>query len=290
MTYTIAGHDPVTGQVGLATASYSANLLGNVAAVHRGTAGTALVAAQAFSDPRVGRRAARLLAEGAGRDAVLMAVQDDPGAAFRQLVGVTSGGLVLACSGELCVPVVADRSDDGAGVAVAGNMLADGRVVAAAADAFSRSGRDGAGLADRLLTALRAGHRAGGDLRGDRAAGLLVLGGGRGGEEVDLRVDLDADPVAALERVRAATRDRVVARACRAWAMAPRPDRGRGRALLATLDALAAPDVEAQAWTAVLRAVLDGAPEADLPPAVAALAAGFTAMTARWSAEDEDGE
>jgi hypothetical protein len=43
---------------------------------------------------------------------------------------VTSGGLVLVCSGSLCVPVVADRSDDGAGVAVAGNMLADGRVVA----------------------------------------------------------------------------------------------------------------------------------------------------------------
>ena len=35
MTYTIAGSDPATGQVGLATASYSANLLGNVAAVHR---------------------------------------------------------------------------------------------------------------------------------------------------------------------------------------------------------------------------------------------------------------
>jgi len=59
---------------------------GNVAAVHRRTAGTALVAAQAFSDPRTGRRAARLLAEGAGRDAVLVAVQDDRGAAFRQLV------------------------------------------------------------------------------------------------------------------------------------------------------------------------------------------------------------
>src|SRR5437763_956994 len=135
MTYTIAGHDPVTGQVGLATASYSANLLGNVAAVHRGTAGTALVAAQAFSDPRVGRR--------------------------------------------------------------------------------------------------------------------------RGGGGVALRVDLDAEPVAALQRVRAATRDRGVARACRAWVMAPRPDRGRGRALLAALDALATPDVEAQAWTAALRGVLD---------------------------------
>ena len=55
MTYTIAGREPATGQVGLATASYSANLRGNVAAVHRGTAGAALVAAQAFSDPPVPR-------------------------------------------------------------------------------------------------------------------------------------------------------------------------------------------------------------------------------------------
>jgi hypothetical protein len=37
--------------------------------------------------------------------------------------------------------------------------LADGWVVAAAADEFGRSGRDGTGLADRLLAALRAGHR-----------------------------------------------------------------------------------------------------------------------------------
>ena len=83
------------------------------------------MAAQAFSDPPVGRRAARLLAEGASRDAVLAAVQVDPGAAFRQLVGVTSSGMVLACSGALCVPVAADWFDDGAGFAVAGDMLTD---------------------------------------------------------------------------------------------------------------------------------------------------------------------
>ena len=87
------------------------------------------MAAQAFSDPPVGRRAARLLAEGASRDAVLAAVQVDPGAALRQLVGVTSSGMVLASSGALYVPVAADCFDDGAGFAVAGNMLADCRVV-----------------------------------------------------------------------------------------------------------------------------------------------------------------
>jgi hypothetical protein len=68
-----------------------------------------------------------------------------------------SGGPVLAWSGALCVPVVADRLGDGTGVAVAGNMLADGRVVSAAGDAFGRSGRGGAGLGDRLLAALRPG-------------------------------------------------------------------------------------------------------------------------------------
>ncbi len=47
--------------------------------------------------------------------------------------------------------------------------------------------------------------------------------------------------------------------------------------------------MQTQAWTAVLRGVLDGVPAADLPRAVAALAAGFTAMTARWSIGDEDG-
>jgi hypothetical protein len=52
---------------------------------------------------------------------------------------------------------------------------------------------------------------------------------------------------------------------------------------------LAVPDVEAQVWAAVLRVVVDDTPEANLPPAVAALVAVFTAMTAWWLAGDEDG-
>ena len=57
---------------------------------------------------------------------------------------------MLACSGVRCVPVVADRCDDGGGVAVAGNMLAGGSAVVAAADAFDHAARDGVGFADRL--------------------------------------------------------------------------------------------------------------------------------------------
>ena len=61
-------------------------------------------------------------------------------------------------------------------------------------------------LARRLLAALRAGDRAGGDRRGRQSAALLVVarGMGYGGTSdivVDLRVDDHADPMAELGRL-----------------------------------------------------------------------------------------
>jgi uncharacterized Ntn-hydrolase superfamily protein len=61
-------------------------------------------------------------------------------------------------------------------------------------------------LADRLLTALAAGDRAGGDRRGRQSAALLVVrqAGGYGGTsdvEVDLRADDHPDPVPELRRL-----------------------------------------------------------------------------------------
>ena len=61
-------------------------------------------------------------------------------------------------------------------------------------------------LSRRLLAALTAGDRAGGDRRGRQSAALLVVrrAGGYGGTsdvEVDLRVDDHTDPVAELARL-----------------------------------------------------------------------------------------
>ena len=66
-------------------------------------------------------------------------------------------------------------------------------------------------LPDRLLAALLAGDRAGGDRRGRQSAALLVVraGGGYGeGDDrwIDLRVDDHPDPVPELQRLRAVWR------------------------------------------------------------------------------------
>ena len=61
-------------------------------------------------------------------------------------------------------------------------------------------------LAERLLVALAAGDRAGGDRRGRQSAAIAVVarGGGYGGNDdnlVDLRVDDHPDPVPELRRL-----------------------------------------------------------------------------------------
>jgi uncharacterized Ntn-hydrolase superfamily protein len=81
-----------------------------------------------------------------------------------------------------------------------GNLLAGPQVVEEMARAFETSPGE---LADRLLAALRAGEKAGGDRRGKQSAALLVAkaGAGYGGfndRYLDLRVDDDHEPVRGL--------------------------------------------------------------------------------------------
>jgi uncharacterized Ntn-hydrolase superfamily protein len=88
-------------------------------------------------------------------------------------------------------------------VAVQGNILVGEATVVAMLQAFQTT--SGA-LAGRLLAALKAGDRAGGDRRGKQSAALLVVkpAGGYGGlndRYLDLRVDDHPHPVDELERL-----------------------------------------------------------------------------------------
>src|SRR6202043_2682481 len=92
----------------------------------------------------------------------------------------------------------------GEGFACQGNILATDRVVPAMADAFRAS--EGVPLAERLIEALRAAQREGGDKRGQEGAGLYVAkpGGGYGGNHdryIDLRVDHHDEPIEELARI-----------------------------------------------------------------------------------------
>ena len=78
-----------------------------------------------------------------------------------------------------------------------GNTLTGREVLAAMAAAYEETRGP---LADRLVAALVAGDRAGGDHRGRLAAGVRVAAPGRGGAVLALDVDESADAVAELAR------------------------------------------------------------------------------------------
>ncbi|SCL36646.1 Uncharacterized conserved protein, Ntn-hydrolase superfamily [Micromonospora rhizosphaerae] len=135
-------------------------------------------------------------------DVVAGLVAADPGRDDRQLgvVGATGDGATW--TGTRCHPWAGGQAGDG--WAAQGNILAGPHVIDAIRDAWL--GGDALPFPQRLLGALRAGDRAGGDRRGRQSAGLLVVerhGGyaGTGDTLVDLRVDDHPDPVTELGRL-----------------------------------------------------------------------------------------
>ena len=82
----------------------------------------------------------------------------------------------------------------GEGFSVAGNMLANERVIQETAQAFQESQK---AFAERLIAALEAGEAAGGDKRGKQSAALLICST-EDYPELNLRVDDHADPLVEL--------------------------------------------------------------------------------------------
>jgi uncharacterized Ntn-hydrolase superfamily protein len=91
--------------------------------------------------------------------------------------------------------------------AVAGNMLVGNHVIEAMSRTFEA---EKGNLAERLLKALEAGQKAGGDKRGRMSAALLVADKQWKSEtrpQLDLRVDVHPDPVKELRKVYTISRE-----------------------------------------------------------------------------------
>jgi Flp pilus assembly protein TadD len=113
-------------------------------------------------------------------------------------------------------------------------MMARDTVWGAMIEAFERGQGD---LEDRLLGALEAAEREGGDLRGAQAAALTVVSATPSASPqldrvVDLRIDDHPDPVAEIRRLLAYSRAHQDAHRARAKLTS-----GDAKAALATLDA-----------------------------------------------------
>ena len=199
MTFSIVARDPATGDLGVAVAS---KFLAVGSVVPWARAGAGAIATQALANVRYGPDGLAALAAGGGAVGVLRGLTDaDEGRSDRQAGIVDAHGGAATYTGSGCLTWAGGLTGDA--VAVQGNILTGPEVVEATLAAYTAA--EGP-FPDRLLDALLAGDRAGGDARGRQSAALLVVreGAGYGGADdrwLDLRVDDHADPVPELQRV-----------------------------------------------------------------------------------------
>ena len=203
MTWSIIARDPRTGEIGIAVATKFFAVGGRVPFLQAGFGG---LATQALINPLYGRRGMALLeAEVPAADVVRLLTEADAGHPVRQVHVMDRDGRFAAHTGPQCVDWAGDLT--GKDCSCAGNMLAGPQVVAETVRAFEREG--GLPLAQRLITALKAGEAAGGDKRGKQSAALIVASTEEY-SDLDLRVDDHVDPLAELTRLEAVSRERWV--------------------------------------------------------------------------------
>jgi uncharacterized Ntn-hydrolase superfamily protein len=164
--------------------------------------GVGAVATQSIVEPAYGPRGLGQLRRGASApDALRRLLGDDGQADVRQVAIVDSHGRVAVHTGARCIREAGHRLADG--VSAQANMMERPTVPSAMLEAFRASDAD---LAGRLLAALEAAEREGGDIRGRQSAAVVVVAPRASGQPmqdrpVDLRVDDHPDPVAELRRL-----------------------------------------------------------------------------------------
>src|SRR3954463_9564488 len=170
MTYSILGW-AADGDLGVAVQS---RFPGVGSLVPYGEAEVGVVATQGFGNPRHGSVGLRLLRCGATpQQAVDILLNDDSNERKRQFALVDRNGDVAAYTGDdLHAWDGWAGSAAGRDCVALGNGLASSDVVQQMVKTFEGSR---ASLAERLMTALESGQRAGGDIRGQQSAALLVL-------------------------------------------------------------------------------------------------------------------
>jgi len=195
-TYSIVAFDRPSGELGVAVQSHWFSV-GSVVCWAR--PGVGAVATQAIAQVAHGPDALQHLARGLDPAGAIEAVlREDESADYRQLGAVDAAGRASSHTGRSCIAYAGAQS--GEGFSCQANMMAREGVPGAMADAYGSHDGD---LAERLLAALDAGESAGGDVRGQQSAALLVVpaSGEPWRTRFELRVDDHAAPLLELRRL-----------------------------------------------------------------------------------------
>ena len=209
MTFSIVAVSDDRQWLGVAVAS---RVLAVGRAVSAAAVGAGAIATQAHCNMSYRPQGMELLKAGlSAGDVVAALVADDLGPDGRQIGVVDHNGASASHTGPKASSWAGGRT--GLGYAIQGNILAGPHVVEAMERAWLLGTR-AEPFARRLVAALLAGDRAGGDRRGRQSASVLVVTpdgaheAGRGGgqydvndEHTNLRVDDHPDPVFELARL-----------------------------------------------------------------------------------------
>lgn len=198
-TFSIVACDLTAKEWGVAVQS---KFLAVGAIVPWAEANVGAIATQAYANTSYGPRGLQMLKLGFSAEETLKKLLEaDEGREHRQVGIVDARGRAAAFTGKECYPWAGHIV--GKNFSVQGNILVGQGTVEAMAQAFEKTRGP---LWKRLLEALRAGQRAGGDRRGQQSAALVVVKekGGYGeftDRMIDVRVDDHPQPIEELARL-----------------------------------------------------------------------------------------
>ncbi len=217
-TFSICAFDPATGETGVAVTTRLPEV-GRLCPFTK--AGVGAVATQASVVVKYGPQGLELLEKGMSPEqAIAELLKDDQGRDHRQLGIVDAQGRTANYTGKLCLDHASHRS--GKNYTAQGNLLGGRAVIDAVADSFEDTDGAGMDLADRLIAALEAGQRAGGDKRtGQKQSAAVIVANPKrkhydgSNITVNLQVAEHPEPVGELRRQYDTIRQRLGYRAFR---------------------------------------------------------------------------
>ena len=190
-TYSIVAYDEQTGELGVAVQSHWFSV-GSL--VPWAKAGVGAVATQSFVKVEYGPDGFLLMENGkTAQEALNDLISQDDGESVRQVSMIDVNGNVAAHTGSKCIYAAGHQI--GKNYSVQANLMDKESVWPAMAKAFEASQGD---LAEKMMTALEAAEKEGGDIRGKQSAAMLIVTGNPTGIPwkdivMDLRVDDHAE-------------------------------------------------------------------------------------------------